>query len=1330
MKGTSSTLAPLSWMQEQIYFMERLSPENPAYHSGLGLRLIGALDVDALERALGEVVRRHSVLRSRIQVTEAGPLSEVLPFEAPGLRRVSFALATGDDPLASGRAWGNHDARSPMSLEQGPLYRFSLLELGNDDHLLIVVLHHLVSDTWTHVVLVREVLACYRAFINGQKPRLPELPIQYEDFARGQRARLDGTELNRGVQYWRRALEDSTPWIELPGDRLHAAPGVNSDRVQWTVPGDLVGSVRALGSTTGATPFMVLTAALGTLLSRYCGGDRVVVAAVFSSRVPEKVKDLAGCFINTLPLPVDLGGDPTVAELVDRVRAMVLGGFEHLEVPLSKVVTSTQVGRVSGGRPFHQVLINFKNHPVTLGGVAADGLLWERVRITPEAPAVDLALEVAVQGDVWNCELEYDVERLDADAVEQIRGHLTVLLEGMTKDPRSRVHELPILTGSERRRLVEDWNDTATPFPRDATVPSVFTKVAKSHARSIAVTDGKRVLRFDEIDALSDRLAERLVQLGARPGCAIGIQIPRSAENILSMVAVLKTGAAYIPLDPDHPVARNERILSGAGARLVMTSRNGGGHRIQGVEELVVDLDSLVGSEPGIEVAGEAMDTACIMYTSGSSGEPKGVAVPHRAILRLVSNTDYVQLGPGDVVAHVSNPAFDAATFEVWGPLLTGARLVVLDRQTVLSPCRLARALRDHEVTTLFLTTALFNVMAKESPGAFEPLREVLFGGEAVDPQFVRRVLTDRPPRRLLHVYGPTEVATFATWFRVEEVPAQSSIVPIGKPIANTTAYVLDERRRLVPERVAGELYLGGDGVASGYMGDRDGTRERFVPDPFSLDQEARLYRTGDRVRRRRDGALEFLGRYDRQVKIRGFRIEPAEIERSLCEHPAVSSCVVDLWETEGEKRLAAWVVSSGQTLDLAALARFLRRSLPAHMVPSAFVPVATLPLTANGKIDRRALRGPDSARRNGFAEPLDAHTRAERGSLDELEATLVKIWEEVLKTQGIGLHDDFFEDLGGDSLLAVHLFSLVERRLGVELPPEVLFRSSTISDLATEVRGSRVLETGALFPLQPLGTLSPLFCLHGGGGHLLIYRDFARCFAPHRPVYGFGLARALRIGFITARVEAMAERYLEELVQFRPDGPYHLAGYSYGGLVAWEIARRLKAAGREVGLLVMFDAARRPLRTLSRPARARLMIRAAASIGKGNMQRVRVEPPSGWIGIAGEKVGGVRSRLRARSGLGVDPAQDRDLLAMCRLASRRYRPQPYAGDLVYFCAQSGLDDEDLIWRRLTGGRMQVIRIPAAHLDFFKSGSIAMAEQVKGCLEDVEQGPRASVIDR
>ncbi|CAN5785504.1 hypothetical protein BH20GEM1_BH20GEM1_01400 [soil metagenome] len=1210
-----------------------------------------------------------------------------------------------------------------MNVQQ-ELYRASLVGLATEDHLLVVVLHHLVSDAWTQEILVREILACYQAFTGGRRPDLRDLPIQYDDFAREQRARLDGAELERGIQYWKRALEDSPPWIELPAHRRHAKPGGHSNRIEWTVSSDLVRRVRALGSSMGATPFMVLTAALGALLSRYSGGDEAVVAAAFSGRVRSELMDLAGCFINTIPIPVHLGGDPTVGQLVDRVRAEVLGAFEHLEIPLSKVVTSAGVGRAPGTRPFHEVLVNFKNHPVRLRGEAAPGLLWERLRITPEAPTVDLALEVAAQGDAWDCELEYDVERFDADAVEQVRGHLMVILDAMTKDPRSGVNELPILTESERQRVVVDWNDTATPYPRDATVLSVFRQIAQSHAQSIAVTDGEHDLRYDEIDALSDLLAQRLVRLGARPGSAIGIRIPRSAEAIVSMLAVLKAGSAYVPLDPEHPVTRINRILTGAGVRLMITaSTNGAAPGIEGVEKVVVDLDSLVGPGHSSDVAGTAGDTAYIMYTSGTSGEPKGVVVSHRAILRLVSNSDYVRLGPGDVVAHVSNPAFDAATFEVWGPLLTGARLVVLDRETVFSPRRFARALRDHEVTTLFLTTALFNVMAKEEPGAFEPLREVLFGGEAVDPRSVRRVLNDRPPRRLLHVYGPTEVTTFATWFPVEEVPAGSSTIPIGGPIANTTAYVLDERRRLVPERIAGELYLGGDGVASGYVGDPAGTRERFVPDPFSSDPGACLYRTGDRVRRRRDGALEFLGRFDRQVKIRGFRIEPAEVETRLCEHPDVSSCTVDLWGTEAGKRLAAWVVTARGTLDPAALASFLRSSLPSYMVPTAFVQVAALPLTANGKVDRRALPSPPSAGRSELTD---------RGILDEPEATLVGIWEEVLKTQGIGLYDDFFDDLGGDSLLAVHVFTLMEGRLGIELPVEVLFRSSTISDLAREVRRSRILEAGALFPLQPLGDMTPLFCVHGAGGHLLIYRDFARYFAPHRPVYGFALTKALHSGGVTASVEAMAERYMEELVRFRPDGPYHLAGYSYGGLVAWEMARRLKAAGREVGLLALFDAARRPPRVLSGSERTRRAIRRVASSVEGNVQGLRAEPLSGWTRIAGKKVDSLRSRLRARGAPGIGAIEGRDdFFAMCRLAYRRYRPRPYDGDLVYFFAQTGLeDDDDFLWRRLTGGRVQVIRTPAEHTDLFRSASVAIAERVRQCLEEVEQVTPAPVTDR
>jgi amino acid adenylation domain-containing protein len=936
------------------------------------------------------------------------------------------------------------------------------------------------------------------------------------------------------------------------------------------------------------------------------------------------------------------------------------------------------------------------------------------VRIETRAPAVDLTLSIEPEEQSWRLELEYDTSRFDVETAEEVCEHLHTVLMAMIDDPEARVRDLPIMTEQKRRWILSQWNETRTAFPRDASVPSVFADVARRDPKAVAVTDGDRRLRYGDLDRISDSLAARLAALGAGAKCPVGILLPRSTETIVAMLAALKIGAAYVPLDPTHPAERLTRILADAGVGVLVGAPGGGAAVKQGgLPVVAVDMDVI--EEPlAVEEAARPLDVAYIMYTSGSTGEPKGVAVPNRAILRLVVNTDYVRLGPGDVVAHVSNTAFDAATFEVWGALLNGASLLVLDQETVLSPVRFAEVLRSQKVTTLFLTTAFFNLVSSQVPGIFKPLRDVLFGGEAVDPAAVRAVLAKGPPARLLHVYGPTEVTTFATWHEVKEVPADAITVPIGQPIANTTAHVLDARGRPVPINVPGELHLGGDGVALGYVGRAKETRQRFVPDPFSSDPDARLYRTGDRVRRRADGAIEFLGRNDRQIKIRGFRIEPGEIESTLLEHESVAACVVDLWESDhADRRLAAWVVAGEEQFDSGDLRYFLQERLPAYMIPSRYIRLDTLPMTANGKIDRGALPDPATVREREIDSPPS--------SLSEAESTLLEIWREVLDLKKIGVHEDFFDDLGGNSLLAVHLFSLIEQKLGVQMPLEALFRSPTIAQLAEEVGGSRSNEVGALYPLQGRGNAPPLFCVHGAGGHLLMYREFARHLGPDRPVYGFALNRIDASGELPATVEAMAERYLEELRRFRPEGPYHLSGYSFGGLVAWEMACRLEAAGDEVGLLAMFDATREtPARFPRRERAKRAVVKLQGSIA-GNARRLRAQPLAEWQKIADEKVLSLRARWRVRTRRGIDASRHGDLFALCRHAHRLYRARPYGGRLTYFYAAESFDErKSFIWRELAGGGVRLIAIPARHTDLFASQAEVIAARVRESLEEIE----------
>jgi amino acid adenylation domain-containing protein len=702
-------------------------------------------------------------------------------------------------------------------------------------------------------------------------------------------------------------------------------------------------------------------------------------------------------------------------------------------------------------------------------------------------------------------------------------------------------------------------------------------------------------------------------------------------------------------------------------------------------------------AEEDLPGAATGADLAYVIYTSGSTGRPKGTAVPQRAVTRLVLGTDYVELTPADVVAQASNCSFDAATFEIWGALLCGARLEIVDQETLVTPRKLAAKIRRTGINTMFVTTALLNQLVQDAPDVFSGLRHLLFGGEAVSPRHVRTLLRGRPPARLVHVYGPTETTTFATWHLVEQVAENATTIPIGRPIANTTLYLLDGNMQPVPVGIPGEVYVGGDGVARGYLNRRELRAERFVPDPFSGNAESRLYKTGDLARYLPDGNVEFLARIDNQVKLRGFRIEPAEIEAALERHPAVEQSLVTVREdVPGDKRLVAYVVPGASPAPATSQLRsFLGKTLPDYMIPSAFVSLEALPLTPNGKVDRRALPAPDRAR----PDTEDAYQAPRTRS----EEQLAGIWADVLHLDRVGVRDNFFE-LGGHSLLAVHLFARIEKAFGINLPLATLFGAPTVEQLAPLLGESRPTEKQAsLVTIRARGARRPFYFIHGGDGHVLKFHTVADLLGPDQPLYALEAQGTDGRRLPLDHVEEMAAAYLEEVRAFQPQGPYHFGGFSFGGLVAFEMARQLHAQGEEVGLLVLFD-----------------------TVHPGVNRRSTLT--DNWLTRLPQRIRRRLQRLLYRAVYSVYLSAGRPVPPFFRYfylrdsgrrANRRYLPRHYAGRITYFLAAERAGWESVNrWRRLAGEGVGVVSIGGRHPDMFKGENAQkLAERLKACLD-------------
>ena len=1077
--------APLSSGQERFWLLARLDPASPAYTIRAAYRL-PRVELPALERALGQVVRRHESLRTVFAETETetetegGPVQVVAPFDGFALPVEEVAGADDAAREAAMLRRARDEAARPFDLAAGPLFRPRLLRLGGDD-VLLLTMHHAIGDRWSLDVLVRELRVLYEAYRDGRDPPLPEPALQYADFAAWQRERLRGDGLAGEVAWWRQRLAGAPARLELSTD--HPRPPARTDRggrVTGRIPAELLERLRALGRGEGATLFMVLLGAFQLLLARYTGGDDVVVGTPVAGRSRREVEGMIGFFVNMLVLRTGMAGDPTFREVLRRAREATLGAYEHQELPFEKLVAELQPERSLSRSPLFQVVFTLEAE-----GGGADG--WARsVAVDTGTAQFDLTLTAVEAGGVLTAVLDYSADLFERATAERMLGHLVRVLERVTADPGVRISRIALAGADERRMLVEAWNQTDRPFPRGACIHELFDSHVRERPDVPALAWGDERWTYAELGARANRLAHHLAALGVGPESRVGVMLERGPDLIISILAVLKAGGCYVPLDPAYPAERLRLMRVDAGIHVLIT-RNGlsvdgsDDASVDGSEDAsndvsgdadeaglrVVSLEGEAGeiaSRPAdAPISGATADNlAYIVYTSGSTGRPKGVMVAHRHVVQLVRETDYVRLAPGDRVAQASNASFDALAFETWGALLNGATLVGIPKDILLSPPALRDALREWEITTLYQTTALLNQLSREQADVFSALREVLFGGQAADAESVRRILRGGKPARLLHMYGPTETTAWCSWEDVHALADDAIAVSVGRPTGNARIYLLDTALQPVPVGLPGEAYVGGAGVVRGYLDRPALTAERFIPDPFSGHPGARMYRTGDRLRWKTGGALEFLGRLDEQVKVRGFRIEPGEVESVLSTHPEVREArVVAREDVPGEQRLVAYVVG---VADPEALRAHLRRRLPEHMVPSAFVALPRIPLTPAGKLDRAALPAPD------FAADEARHV-APRTPVEEV---LAGIWAEVLCVERVGATDGFFE-LGGHSLLATRVVSRIRGVLGVELPLRAMFEGPTLAELAERVEALRRADVPALPPVVPVPRDGPL---------------------------------------------------------------------------------------------------------------------------------------------------------------------------------------------------------------------------------------------------------------
>ncbi|HEX2568813.1 MAG TPA: non-ribosomal peptide synthase/polyketide synthase, partial [Polyangia bacterium] len=1070
---------PLSFAQQRLWFLDQLEPGNPFYNIPAAVRLTGRLDVTALGRCLTELVRRHEALRTRFISLDGEPVQLVGPGFDLALAPVDLTTLPGEVREARARELVREEALRPFDLSRGPLLRAALLRLGAEEHVLLVTLHHIVSDGWSTTVLVRELAALYRAFSQGKPSPLPELPIQYADFAAWQRQWLRGEVLERQLGYWKQQLGGELPVLELPTD--YAGPGTRPP-VQtyrgahhiFTLPAELSRGLEALSQQHGATLFMTLLGAFDALLHRYTGQTDIVVGTPIAGRTYSELENLIGFFVNTLALRTNLRGDPSFRELLGRVREVALGAYAHQDLPFEKLVEALVVERDLSRSPVFQVMLVLQN--LSMPALELGELVLAPFEGEGGIAKFDLLLYVQATPAGLRCVLEYNTDLFWAATIERMAGHFQTLLAGIVARPEQRLSELPLLTPTEEATLLVAWNQTEAESPA-ACIHTLFEEQARRTPEAVAVLFGDGSLTYGELNARANRLAHHLRGLGVGAESRVGVCLERSPEMVVGVLGILKAGAAYVALDPNYPRERLSFILQDSQACLVLTEQGLlSALPVTPAPRVLIDADRAAIAEapdgdPPCDVTPES--PAYVVYTSGSTGVPKGVVAPHRGALnRFEWMWRTLPFAPGEVCCQKTTLNFVDAVWEMWGPLLRGVPLVLLPDEVVQDPPRLVEHLAQSGVTRLVLVPSLLRAIldSETARGQGDGNRgETLAtrlghlswwttSGEALPAELAAAFRERLPQATLINLYGMSEAAGDSTCFVLR--PGEPIAARIGRPIANTQVYVLDERLAPVPVGVPGELYIGGAGLARGYLGRPELTAERFVPDPFASVGRAggRLYRTGDRVCWRSDGQLEYLGRADQQVKLRGFRIELGEIEAALVRQPAVRQAVAVVREDRpGDPRLVAYVVLQSEEAAWSEdeLRQALRETLPGYMVPSTFVVLAELPLNANGKVDRRALPAPES----GTPERLDVAPRT------PTEALLAEIWAEVLGVASVSVERSFFE-LGGHSLLATRVMSLIHSRFQIELPLRALFEAPTVAGLARRIEA---LRQEAQLPLPPL---------------------------------------------------------------------------------------------------------------------------------------------------------------------------------------------------------------------------------------------------------------------
>jgi amino acid adenylation domain-containing protein len=1158
---------PLSYSQERLWFLEQLNGGAPAYNEAEAVRLKGAVDIEALQRAFNVVVERHEILRITIEVRDERPVAIVHDSWQVTLKRIDLRnLAAGAREAELARLLID-EPRHRYRLEAEPAVRATVIEMGAEDHVFILMMHHIVCDASSLGILWRELAAVYEARLRGEDAPLPPLPIQFGDYASWQRQPIQQPRFDEDLSFWKENLAGAPTVLDLPADRPR--PSVISyrgDKRRFPFDPALAKELRDLCRREHTSLFTVFAAALNTLLQHYTGQDDILVGIPIADRDRPEIQPLIGFLIDTQVLRTDLGGNPTFRELLARVQQGVARVYSHRAAPFDQVVAAIQPERNPSHTPVFQVMLNWRNRDDMPQCIGLPGTTSEPALAHSGISKFDLSLHV-IDGDSLEWEIEYSTDLFDDSRIERMVAHLRRLLEGVAANSEQRLVDLPVLTHSERQQVLEEWNNTRVEFPRDQRIQDLFEAQVERAPEALAIVFKDKRLTYGQLNERANRLARHLQKLGVVRGTLVGICVERSLEMVVGLLGILKSGAAYVPIDPKFPKERLAFMLEDAGLPVLLTQARLTG-LIPDSKTRIVLLDTdwhLIAREDVGQVTSSATpeDPAYMIYTSGSTGRPKGVRIGHCALTNfLFAMRETPGFTAQDTIAAVTTICFDIAALELFLPLIVGAKLVIASEEETRDGHLLLSLLRQVGARVLQATPATWELLI-EAGWRGDPQLRMLCGGEAMSRHLADRLL-DRSPE-LWNMYGPTETTIWSSARRI--MPGDSSIL-IGPPIANTQFHILDRYLRPASLGASGELHIGGMGLALGYHNRAELTAEKFIPNPFRSEFGERLYKTGDLARYLPDGAIEYLGRLDHQVKIRGFRIELGEIESVLTGFPGVREAVVLAREdVPGEKRLVAYF-SGNEDIAPAALRVHLESALPEYMVPAAYMRLAALPLTPNGKLDRRALPAPEDS---AFG------TRAFEAPRGSIETAIAAIWTERLHLDRVGRHDDFF-DLGGHSLMALRVIGEINKTLKARVHVPAFFQNSTIERLAKVVEQRHHVGQGPrVVQLQSGRTGLPLYFIGAGPSE----HRLAETLGGDRAIFAIDLPMELEgLPTITAAdrsmlrtIQQLGALYADVLRAHVGSSPCVVAGYSLLGKVTFEAVHALRCAGCDVSLVVLVDA-------------------------------------------------------------------------------------------------------------------------------------------------------------